>query len=87
MEEESDLFPVSDYECFIHVHNKTNVDFSLFESKPGEGAWGKGSLPNTIEGGTRGLIQLNDKSGKSLRHLIVMISSSDLLAIITRTCK
>ena len=87
MEEEPGLFPASDSECFIYVHNKTDVDFSLSESKPREGVWGKGSPPNTIEAGTRGLIQLNDKSGKSLRHLIVMISSSDLLAIITRTCK
>lgn len=58
-----DIHPLSDYECFINVHNKTSVDLILDESGIAFGEWAKGSPPNTIEAGTVSQIRLNDISG------------------------
>ena len=66
MVKEPEFFPATGYECFIHVYNKTNVDFSLWDQKAGPGAWAKGSPPPTIAADTESLIQVNDERGMSV---------------------
>ena len=68
-----EVFPANGYECFIHVYNKTNVNFSLWDQKAGPGAWAKGSPPPTITAHAEGLIQLNDERDISVYPSILTI--------------
>jgi len=58
------LVKPNDYSCYIHVHNKTGVDLSLFDSSAVHGKWASGSPPNTIESNSTALIELNDNVGE-----------------------
>ncbi|KAF2198768.1 hypothetical protein GQ43DRAFT_474240 [Delitschia confertaspora ATCC 74209] len=63
MAQESGITPKSDYECYIYVHNKSDVDFRLWDKSVKQGEWAPKMPPPTIEAGTEELVRLNDKNG------------------------